>query len=106
MFIVESSNEMTVDSLPDQIKNSVTSYISPNQVNSPKVETTSTTSPASTNALDFELFKEQAEKDFIIQALKANKGKINQTVAQANIPKNTLLRKMRKYNILAKDFSD
>jgi two-component system response regulator AtoC len=105
-FIVESSNEMTVDSLPDQIKNSVTSYISPNQVNSPKVETTSTTSPASTNALDFELFKEQAEKDFIIQALKANKGKINQTVAQANIPKNTLLRKMRKYNILAKDFSD
>lgn len=106
-FIVESSNEMTVESLPEQIKNSLISYISPNQTTQiQKKETTSQTTNIAVNALDFELFKEQAEKDFIIQALKANKGKINQTVAQANIPKNTLLRKMRKYNILAKDFSD
>ena len=49
--------------------------------------------------------KEQAEKEFIISALKANKGKINQTVAQANIPKNTLLRKIRKYSINVKDYS-
>ncbi len=103
-FIVESSNEMTVESLPDQIKNSVTSYISPNQTTA--VPLASNSMINSQNAMDFELFKEQAEKDFIIQALKANKGKINQTVAQANIPKNTLLRKIRKYNLLAKDYSD
>jgi transcriptional regulator of acetoin/glycerol metabolism len=56
------------------------------------------------SALDFDVFKEQAEKEFIISALKANKGKINQTVAQANIPKNTLLRKIKKYNIQVKDY--
>ena len=46
------------------------------------------------------------KKEFILSALKANKGKINQTVAQANIPKNTLLRKIRKYGINVKDFMD
>lgn len=56
--------------------------------------------------LDFDLFKEQTEKEFIVQALKANKGKINKTVAVANIPKNTLLRKIKKYNISVRDFSD
>ncbi len=107
-FIVESSDEMTAQSLPDQIRNSVTSYISPNQETTSLIQN-STQMKATTNAttaLDFELFKEQAEKDFITQALKTNKGKINQTVAQANIPKNTLLRKMRKYNLLAKDYAD
>jgi transcriptional regulator of acetoin/glycerol metabolism len=57
-------------------------------------------------ALDFELFKEQAEKDFIISALRANKGRINQTVAQANIPKNTLLRKIKKYGIDVDTYKD
>lgn len=96
-FIVESSSTMTVSSLPDQIKND----LSPAAV---KVTTTGSKVDSS-EPLDFEIFKEQAEKDFIISALKANKGKINQTVAQANIPKNTLLRKIRKYSINVKDFS-
>lgn len=96
-FIVESSNTMTVTSLPEQIKND----LSPAAV---KVATTGS-KVDSNEPLDFEIFKEQAEKDFIISALKANKGKINQTVAQANIPKNTLLRKIRKYSINVKDFS-
>jgi two-component system, NtrC family, response regulator AtoC len=55
--------------------------------------------------LDFEKFKEEAEKDFIINALKANKGRINQTVANANIPKNTLLRKIKKFSINPKDYA-
>ncbi|MCM2353846.1 MAG: sigma-54 dependent transcriptional regulator [Pseudobdellovibrio sp.] len=100
-FIVESSQVMTTASLPENIRNAAGAK--------PAVTTTvaggvKTEAPAA-GALDFELFKEQAEKDFIISALKANKGKINQTVAQANIPKNTLLRKIRKYNINVKDFS-
>lgn len=97
-FIVESSTTMTKTSLPDQIKGD-NSIQSTESVKS----TVEKTSPA--EALNFELFKEQAEKEFIISALKANKGKINQTVAQANIPKNTLLRKIRKYSINVKDFS-
>ncbi len=58
-----------------------------------------------TEPLDFEKFKEDAEKDFIINALKANNGRINQTVANANIPKNTLLRKIKKFNLVPKDYS-
>ncbi len=56
-------------------------------------------------ALNFEKFKEDAERDFIINALKVNNGKINQTVANANIPKNTLLRKIKKFSINPKDYS-
>lgn len=96
-FIMESGSTMTVESLPENIKNfNVNKDSSHNKTNSQK---------ATETALDFELFKESAEKDFIINALKVNKGKINQTVAQANIPKNTLLRKIKKYNINVKDFS-
>ena len=54
--------------------------------------------------LDFDRFKEETEKEFIVKALKSNKGKINKTVAQANIPKNTLLRKIKKYGINVKDY--
>ncbi|HEX4923448.1 MAG TPA: sigma-54-dependent Fis family transcriptional regulator, partial [Bdellovibrionales bacterium] len=59
-----------------------------------------------TGPTDFEAFKESSEREFIINALKVNKGRINQTVANANIPKNTLLRKIRKYNIDVKSFMD
>lgn len=48
---------------------------------------------------DFEQFKHDSEKGFIEKALAANDGKINRTVANANIPKNTLLRKIKKFNI-------
>lgn len=62
--------------------------------------------PSATHGeLNFEKFKEDAEKEFIINALKANRGRINQTVANANIPKNTLLRKIKKFNIVPKDYA-
>jgi len=93
-FIVENSTMIQPESLPDAVR---------------KIETvagTLSTAPSSNAPLDFELFKEQAEKDFIVSALKANKGRINQTVAQANIPKNTLLRKIKKYGITVEEFKD
>ncbi|MES2801049.1 MAG: sigma-54 dependent transcriptional regulator [Bdellovibrionota bacterium] len=103
-FIVESSQIMTTISLPENIRNQAAAKLAQSQA---ATATPGGVKAPSTvhGALDFELFKEQAEKDFIVSALKANKGKINQTVAQANIPKNTLLRKIRKYNINVKDFS-
>jgi DNA-binding NtrC family response regulator len=55
--------------------------------------------------LDFNLQKEAFEKEFIIKALKTFKGRINQTALHANIPKKTLLRKIEKYGIVAKDYS-
>ncbi|MBC7456720.1 MAG: sigma 54-interacting transcriptional regulator, partial [Bdellovibrionaceae bacterium] len=103
-FIIESGSMMTTACLPNNIReNLVTkSVISPT---SSKLNSQNETAPAGeSQPLDFEVFKEQAEKDFVINALRANKGKINQTVAQANIPKNTLLRKIKKYNINVKEY--
>lgn len=54
--------------------------------------------------IDFAIAKDQFEREFIIQALKMNKGRINQTALNANIPKKTLLRKIEKYEINAKDY--
>ena len=115
-FIVESTSIMTRQSLPDQILNEVQKLVPPaanhtlatGQTTSAAATATSTNPTAvdSSGPLDFEVYKEKVEKDFILSALKANKGKINQTVAQANIPKNTLLRKIRKYAINVKDFMD
>lgn len=57
-------------------------------------------------ALDFNAQKEAFEKEFIIKALKTFKGRINQTALHANIPKKTLLRKIEKYGIIARDYAD
>lgn len=59
----------------------------------------------SDNALNFNLEKELFEKEFIIKALKTFGGRINQTALHANIPKKTLLRKIEKYGIIARDYS-
>ncbi|MEK2646777.1 sigma-54-dependent transcriptional regulator [Bdellovibrio sp. BCCA] len=55
-------------------------------------------------SLDFNAQKEAFEKEFIIKALKTFCGRINQTALHANIPKKTLLRKIEKYGINAKDY--
>jgi DNA-binding NtrC family response regulator len=54
--------------------------------------------------MDFNVAKEWFEKEFIVHALQANKGKINQTALKANIPKKTLLRKIEKYEVNPKDY--
>jgi two-component system response regulator HydG len=54
--------------------------------------------------LDFNKHKEAFEREFIIKALQTFKGRINQTALHANIPKKTLLRKIEKYGINARDF--
>lgn len=94
-FIVENTNQIQAESLPEAVRQTATSSVS--------MAGRPSSGPL---PLDFELFKEQAEKDFIISALKANKGRINQTVALANIPKNTLLRKIKKYGIQVEDYKD
>jgi two-component system, NtrC family, response regulator HydG len=57
-------------------------------------------------SLDFNRHKEAFEREFIVKALKMFKGRINQTALHANIPKKTLLRKIEKYGIIAKDYAD
>ena len=58
------------------------------------------------SGLDFLRHKEAFEREFIIKALKTFKGRINQTALHANIPKKTLLRKIEKYGIVAKDYAE
>ncbi len=101
-FIVETGASMTKKNLPPQIMNE----LNRSAESSVASESTQSNTTTVTGILDFEVYKEKAEKDFIVSALRANKGKINQTVAQANIPKNTLLRKIRKYGINVKEFND
>jgi DNA-binding NtrC family response regulator len=93
-FIVENSNLITAASLPEALRETT------KQMNE-RVAVVSYSGP-----LDFDAFKEEMEKEFIVSALKANHGKINQTVALANIPKNTLLRKIRKYSINVKEYTE
>ncbi len=96
-FIIENSNQITVGSLPEHLQPALRAE---------SAAATLKTNPKSAEkiAMDFDLFKEGMEKDFIVSALRANRGRINQTVAHANIPKNTLLRKIRKYQINVKEF--
>ncbi|HMN67229.1 MAG TPA: sigma-54 dependent transcriptional regulator [Bdellovibrionales bacterium] len=58
------------------------------------------------DSLDFNKHKEAFEREFIVKALKMFKGRINQTALHANIPKKTLLRKIEKYGINARDYAD
>ena len=90
-FILEATNIISLSSLPPEI-------VEHKQEHSTSMEYS--------GPMDYDAFKEEMEKEFIVNALKANKGKINQTVAQANIPKNTLLRKIRKYSINVKELGE
>lgn len=88
-FVLENSSTIHLGNLPDSLLQDSDSLSIQSELE---------------GELNFESFKEKSEKEFIISALKANKGRINKTVAHANIPKNTLLRKIKKYNINVKDF--
>lgn len=91
-FVVESSSVLTFSSLPEHIKKA-SRKASLNQKTTLQVE-----------SLDWEKGKESFEREFIVQALKKNSGRINLTAEIANIPKNTLLRKIKKYNINPREF--
>jgi two-component system response regulator AtoC len=97
-FIVENTDYITAQSLPENLLLARTKEVG-------GAQSSMKSAPSYIGPMDFEAFKEQAEKDFIVSALKANKGKINKTVAEANIPKNTLLRKIKKYGINVRDYA-
>lgn len=118
-FVIESSNEITPSSLPENVVGlsaqlpagltaaGAEALLSDDEDSSggeiPKVD--SIGFKLDIGKLDFQANKEAFEREFLINALKAFKGKINQTAIHANIPKKTLLRKLEKYGISAKDYS-
>lgn len=91
-IIIGDSDFICLESIPQNVRTQALRHV---QINLPSNYI---------GPLDFDVFKAESEKEFIVNALKASRGKINQTVAQANIPKNTLLRKIKKYNINVKQY--
>jgi DNA-binding NtrC family response regulator len=127
-FILEESNMLQVSSLPESILNATGTELSAAQlkqredmiaagaINEDQLANEDTAAEKedgpeeiikiSGEALDFNKHKEMFEKEFIIKALKMFKGRINQTALHANIPKKTLLRKIEKYGIIARDYAE
>lgn len=127
-FILEESNMLQVSSLPESILNATGTELSAAQlkqredmiaagaINEDQLANEDTAAKKedgpeeiikiSGEALDFNKHKEMFEKEFIIKALKMFKGRINQTALHANIPKKTLLRKIEKYGIIARDYAE
>lgn len=131
-FIIESSDQIHISSLPESVKKSAGQSVETQDMESeqsiidygdikdsvldeqPSREigqsngdysfTFATFEDGGEVTMNFQNAKDMFEKEFIIQALKLNKGKINQTALKANIPKKTLLRKIEKYEINPKEY--
>jgi transcriptional regulator with PAS, ATPase and Fis domain len=93
-FIVENTEHITYFSLPEYIRKQSRRFTTPLEQKG----------DSAFYHLDWEKGKEAFEREFIVQALKNHQGRINITAESANIPKNTLLRKIKKYQINPKDF--
>jgi two-component system response regulator HydG len=117
-FIIETTNRLTLGSLPEKVLKAVGINLDNPEADISDIATQNAEAAesdaeeenvflgnVSNESLDFNKHKEMFEKEFIIRALKAFKGRINQTALHANIPKKTLLRKIEKYGINAKDYS-
>lgn len=110
-FVIESSDEITAESLPASITGSRLGIIDDTADNDDDAAAAISLTNGDKgfrldiNDLDFQASKEEFERQFLINALKAFKGRINQTALHANIPKKTLLRKLEKYGINAREFS-
>lgn len=102
-FVMELGEEISLRALPEQISG----IASDDEALQPSVhhgDDEQASAGLSVAGVDFHKEKEDFERQFIINALKRFGGRINQTVAHANIPKNTLLRKIRKYDIKAWEY--
>ncbi len=109
-FVIESGSVISPASLPDSIRGLSRSMGKSAVASDNVIQTKDGSEPKSfainLENLDFQSQKEEFEKHFIISALKVFNGRINQTALHANIPKKTLLRKLEKYGLTAKDYQD
>ena len=122
-FILEESTRLQVSSLPDGILRATGTELTPAQLRARGDLTTPdaeiepdpaptlpepepTPAPPGEGGLDFNKHKEAFEREFIIKALTMFRGRINQTALHANIPKKTLLRKIEKYGLNARDYCE
>ncbi len=100
--IEEDENESVID--VDEIQESILEMRGDDRSKTPDGFSFGSVLNSKEMVMDFQVAKDLFEKEFIVWALKQNRGKINQTALKANIPKKTLLRKIEKYEINAKDY--
>ena len=93
-FILENSEVITLPSLPEKIY----SMLAPEEASEETCES------SEVSELNYPALKERFEREFIIRALKAFDGRINQTAALTKMTKVTLLRKLEKYQINPKEY--
>lgn len=104
-FIIEGSDQVCLESLPEHIQSLV----------GEKRDEASASKPGLPNAkegdmlkdvgeLNYPQLKERFEREFLIRALKAFEGRVNQTAEHTQMTKVTLLRKLEKYGIDPKQY--
>lgn len=112
-FIIETSDKITQGSLPDHILNPVHRQgATAAGADAGATDASASASPDSQqdvvtdfSELKYPVLKEKFEKEFIIRALKAFNGRINQTAEHTQMTKVTLLRKLEKYSINPKEYT-
>jgi DNA-binding NtrC family response regulator len=121
-FIIESSDKINLESLPANIRQPGRSQpLQHSEATSPSASGLASSDesdlPASSrdgadaasmlsdfSDLKYPVLKERFEKEFIIRALKAFNGRINQTAEHTQMTKVTLLRKLEKYGINPREY--
>lgn len=103
-FIIESSDRIHAEALPLHLLHESQNAMADDSSNENRGPTSFSAILSETTELKYPVLKEQFEKEFICRALKAFRGRINQTAEQTQMTKVTLLRKLEKYNINPKEF--
>jgi DNA-binding NtrC family response regulator len=110
-FIVESADTIGLESLPDHVASLVARKGASADIDSSVANQAREIHGgdngdflAGISELNYPQLKEKFEREFIIKALKAFDGRINQTAEHTQMTKVTLLRKLEKYGIDPKHY--
>lgn len=101
-FIVESTDMIKLESLPEHIQSLVDRKSS--EAGEAGSANDNVDLLGNVSDLNYPALKEKFEKEFLIRALKAFEGRVNQTAEHTQMTKVTLLRKLEKYGIDPKDY--
>lgn len=102
-FILESTDLIQVDALPETLQILVEKRTSKDP-SEPLVTSQESDLLSHVADLNYPMLKERFEKEFLMRALKAFDGRINQTAEHTQMTKVTLLRKLEKYGIDPKSY--
>lgn len=101
-FILENSDVINLPSLPEKVSSVL--MVTDENTGESSQEDENIPSSENVSELNYPALKERFEREFIIRALKAFDGRINQTAALTKMTKVTLLRKLEKYQINPREY--